>query len=192
MGGCLRRETREAEADPGGARSVGFGGNLGAEGASEEGRGRGDQRPPPVLPPSDRPPGAPLLLPHPELGLSRSISVHRNVPLALTWESFKEDKPLRWVCRALRGESPTLSSCLGLGRGQCGPSPPPTSSHDDPPGRPVGTLTLFVALTTVPRSRCPSVTHLSTLLCCFHPPLHSSFYLHTHPFRGSLPNLHFL
>ena len=83
MGGCPRRETREAEADPGGARGVGLRGSLGAEGVSEEGHGRGDRRPPPVLPPSDRPPGAPLL-PHPELGLSRSISVHRSVPLALT------------------------------------------------------------------------------------------------------------
>lgn len=84
MGGCPGLETPEAEADPGGARGVGLGENLGAGGASEEGRGRGDRRPPHVLPPSDRPPGAPLLLPHPELGLSRSIAVHRTIPFALT------------------------------------------------------------------------------------------------------------
>ena len=87
------------------------------------------------------------------------------------------------------GNPPRCLTALDLEEVSAGPHPP--SSQSDPPGRPVGTLTLFVTLTTAPRSRCLSVTHLSTLLF-FHPPIHSSLYLPTHPFLGFLPNLHFL
>ena len=41
-------------------------------------------------------------------------------------KSFKEEKPLRWVCRALRGESPTL---LALALEEISAGPPPPSSH---------------------------------------------------------------